>query len=87
MTSDVTPSRGPSVTPSRDVTPSRARNVTPSQAPCSRERMAEPPAARSVNRLKIRIAASEVDALREKGYLEAGTPVRGAIEAYSDLLV
>jgi len=49
--------------------------------------MAEPPAARSVNRLKIRIAASEVDALREKGYLEAGTPVRGAIEAYSDLLV
>ena len=31
MTSDVTPSRRPSVTPSRDVTPSRARNVTPSQ--------------------------------------------------------
>ena len=31
MTPDVTPSRGPSVTPSRDVTPPRARNVTPSR--------------------------------------------------------
>jgi len=35
----------------------------------------------------IRIAASEVDALREKGYLEAGAPIQEAIEAYSDLLV
>jgi hypothetical protein len=26
--------------------------------------------------VKIRIAASEVDALREKGYLEAGAPIK-----------
>ena len=37
--------------------------------------------------VKIRIAASAVDALREKGYLEAGAPIQEAIERYSDLLV
>ena len=37
--------------------------------------------------VKIGIAAGEVDALREKGYLEAGAPMQEAIEAYSDLLV
>ena len=35
--------------------------------------------------VKIRISASEVDALREKGYLEAAAPIQEAIEAYSDL--
>jgi predicted solute-binding protein len=84
MTSDVTSSRGPSVAPSRDVTPSRARNVTP-----SRERMAHLRRRRKLDQYVvngIRIAASAVDALGEKGYLEAGAPIHEAIEAYSDLL-
>jgi hypothetical protein len=37
--------------------------------------------------VKIRIADSEVDALRQEGYLEAGAPVQEAIEAYSDVMI
>ena len=38
--------------------------------------------------VRIRIAASKVDALREKGYLEADAPIQEAIETFlSDLLI
>ena len=43
-----------------------------------------PDGARSADR-QHQDCASEVDALREKGYLEAGAPIHEAIEAYSDL--
>ena len=59
-------------------------DVTP-----SRERMAHLRPRRRLDQriVKVRISASEADALRENGYLEAGAPIQEAIEAYSDLLV
>ena len=83
MISDVTPSRGDTVTSSHEVTPSLRPRVA-----SSRERMASLRRRRKLGQHivnGIRIAASEVDALREKGYLEAGAPIQEAIEAYSDL--
>ena len=61
-----------------DVTLSRGRDVTPSHARSSRERMADLRRLTALDQqvVKIRIAASEVDALREKGYRRRSRRIR-----------
>ena len=65
MMPDVTPSRGDTVTSSHEVTPSLRHRVASSRERMASLRRRRKPGQHIVN--GIRIAASEVDALREKG--------------------